>query len=91
MKLAKHLIIHGRVQGVGYRYSMAEQATVLNITGWVRNRREGTVEAMVSGSHLSVESMLAWARRGPQGSKVTDVVVKDATGEFAAFEVLATA
>jgi acylphosphatase len=91
MDVVKHLVINGRVQGVAYRYSMMEQATALNITGWVRNRRDGTVEAMVSGSPMAIGSMVAWARRGPQGSDVTDVVVEDATGKFTAFEMLASA
>jgi acylphosphatase len=91
MKLVKHLNIKGRVQGVGYRYAMAEQAKVLNIGGWVRNRSDGTVEAIVSGSPIAVQSMIAWARRGPPGSKVDDVAVEDTAGEFTAFEMRVTA
>lgn len=91
MSVVKHLLIHGRVQGVGYRYAMMEQAAALGITGWVRNRRDGTVEAMVSGSPMAISSMTAWARRGPRGSNVTEVVAEDAAGEFTSFEMQATA
>jgi len=87
----KHLVIHGRVQGVGYRYSMRAQAQVEGVTGWVRNRRDGTVEAMVAGEPAAVERMLAWARIGPAGGSVSQVVVEDGAGEFASFEMLATA
>ena len=71
--IAQHLVIRGRVQGVGYRYAMAEVAQALGVTGWVRNRRDGTVEAVVQGDDELVERLVAWCRRGPVGASVTAV------------------
>ena len=84
--MAKHLVISGRVQGVGFRYSMSEEAERLGVTGWVRNRRDGTVEAIVQGSPDAVEAIVRWAHRGPQDARVVAVEVTDATGVFARFE-----
>ena len=69
--IAWRVVVCGRVQGVGYRISMQEAADHLRITGWVRNRRDGTVEAVVQGSENDVERMVAWCRRGPPGARVT--------------------
>jgi len=86
--MAKHLLISGRVQGVGFRYAMAEEAERLGVTGWVRNRRDGTVEAVVDGD--AADSLLAWARRGPPAAKVNDVRVSETAGGFERFEMRAT-
>jgi acylphosphatase len=88
--MAKHLIISGRVQGVGYRASMIDEARRLGVTGWVRNRRDGTVEAVVDGDAVAVAAIIAWARRGPPGARVVDVLVDDADGTFADFDWLPT-
>ncbi len=88
--MAKHLVISGRVQGVGFRYSMSEAAERLGVTGWVRNRRDGTVEAVVDGATDAVDAMLAWAHRGPRGASVTDVQVTEAAGSFERFEMRPT-
>ena len=71
--IAQRLVIRGRVQGVGYRYAMGEVAAALGVTGWVRNRRDGTVEAVVQGDDELVERLVAWTRRGPVGANVTAV------------------
>jgi acylphosphatase len=71
--IAKRLIVRGRVQGVGYRDSMAEAATALGVVGWVRNRRDGTVEALVQGDADAVESVLTWCRRGPPAARIISV------------------
>lgn len=92
--MAKQLVIEGRVQGVGYRAAFAEQARMLGLAGWVRNRRDGAVEACVSGTQPAEEAIIAWAHEGPMLAKVAQVAVSDvdeanvADGPFA---ILATA
>ena len=90
MTATRHLIISGRVQGVGFRFYMLRKARELGITGWVRNRRDGCVEAIVQGSPEAVEAMIAWARRGPPSAVVTECRVADGSGEFAGFDALPT-
>jgi acylphosphatase len=68
--VTRRLVMHGRVQGVWYRESMRIEAAALGVTGWVRNRMDGTVEALVQGSREAVEAMTAWARRGPEHAEV---------------------
>jgi acylphosphatase len=88
--VTKQLLITGRVQGVGFRFYTERKARELNITGWVRNRRDGAVEAMVQGSSGAVEAMIAWARRGPPSAVVAEVRVTDASGDFTTFEARPT-
>ncbi len=84
--ITKHLVIRGRVQGVWFRESMRYQADALGVTGWVRNRRDGTVEAMVQGEDDAVQAIIAWAHRGPDAAQVEAVELGDGFGEYAAFE-----
>ena len=91
MKTTKHLIIHGRVQGVGYRAYMRMEANRLGVTGWVRNRAEGTVEATIHGSPEDVSKLLDWTWRGPPAAGVTSVQVSEASGEYERFEQLPSA
>ena len=88
--ITKRLSITGRVQGVGFRFYMERKARELGVTGWVRNRRDGAVEAVVQGSSGAVEAMIAWARRGPPSAIVAEVRVTDASGEYAGFEARPT-
>ncbi len=86
MTETRRLIITGRVQGVWYRGSMVREAQALGVTGWVRNRRDGSVEAMVSGGAESIAAIIAWARRGPAGAEVAHVAVELGEGHFSGFE-----
>ena len=86
-----HLAIRGRVQGVGFRYAMHEEASRLGLAGWVRNRRDGSVEAIVQGPADAVESLRRWAASGPPSAQVTAVDAAPAEGDFAAFEMRPTA
>jgi acylphosphatase len=79
--VARLLHITGHVQGVGFRYSMQREAARIGVNGWVRNRRDGSVEAMVQGNEEAVAAITSWARRGPLGAQVTNVNVSDATPE----------
>ena len=88
--VVRHLHIFGQVQGVGFRYHFSEQARRLGIAGWVRNRRSGSVEAMIEGTPEAVEALLAWARLGPPAARVERVEVSAAEGAFAGFELRPT-
>jgi acylphosphatase len=76
--VTRHLRITGRVQGVGYRWNMAQQAQALGITGWVRNRRDGSVEALVTGPASAVQELIDWAQRGPALARVEGVAICEA-------------
>ncbi|HEX2603546.1 MAG TPA: acylphosphatase [Oxalicibacterium sp.] len=75
--MAKHLRIIGIVQGVGYRAGFDAQARSLGLAGWVRNRRDGSVEAMVCGEHHALEKIITWAHRGPMMARVDQVNVEE--------------
>ena len=76
MTVRARLVIRGRVQGVWYRGGMQEEARRLGLTGWVRNRRDGSVEAEVEGERAPVDALVAWAREGPPGARVSDVTIE---------------
>lgn len=75
--IARHLMISGRVQGVGYRHHMTMQARALSLTGWCRNLPDGRVEAWVQGPRHRVEQLIEWAQKGPEAAIVEDVAVED--------------
>jgi acylphosphatase len=88
--MVRHLTIFGQVQGVGFRYHFSEQAQRLGITGWVRNRRGGSVEAMIEGTPEAVEALLAWARLGPAAARGERVEISAAEGTYVSFELRPT-
>jgi acylphosphatase len=91
--IAQRLVVRGRVQGVGYRYAMTEVAETLGVTGWVRNRRDGTVEAVVQGDPELVERLVSWCKRGPPGASVSAVTTApiDLDSALVTFAARATA
>ena len=90
MTTTRSLRITGHVQGVGFRMYMARKARELGVTGWVRNRRDGSVEATVQGTPAAVEAIIAWAQRGPSSAVVSEVTITEDRGEYAAFETRPT-
>jgi acylphosphatase len=85
LNIAKHLIISGRVQGVGFRNYIELKARQFHLTGWVRNRSDGSVEAMIHGTPDNVDALIVRAHRGPPQATVTSVTVSDGSGSYATF------
>jgi acylphosphatase len=88
-----HAIVEGRVQGVGFRYFVQEEAVKLDLNGWVRNRLDGSVEVTVEGDSEALKKFLAALHRGPRASIVNHVQVEwqTHTGEFTHFYIRMTA
>ena len=88
-KIRKHLFIKGRVQGVFFRATMQDFALANNITGWVRNNYDGSVEAVVEGETENVEKVVRWCNKGPRGASVYEVNIKteDYTGSYSTFSI----
>jgi len=84
MKKRAHFVVEGRVQGVCYRMYSCEEAQRLGVTGWVRNKSDGTVEIVAEGEETALADFLAWCKHGPTHARVTGVEEKysAATGEF---------
>jgi acylphosphatase len=79
--IRRRVLVDGRVQGVFFRQSCRREAELRGVTGWVRNRSDGRVEAVFEGSPDAVEAMVAWCRGGPPGARVDEVEVADEAAE----------
>lgn len=90
MNVRVRAYVSGRVQGVFFRSSVADLATQLGVTGWVRNLSDGRVEVLFEGERGAVEKVVEYCRRGPPGAHVRDLDLnwEDWHGEFARFEIL---
>jgi len=87
-KKTLRLVIHGRVQGVFFRDSMRREAQRLEVSGWVRNRSDGSVEAAVHGEPADVDAIVRWAQRGPERAQVERVEIGPDNGSYTNFEVI---
>ena len=88
-KARAHVIVEGRVQGVFFRYHTHETALRLGVNGWVKNRRDGRVEAVYEGDKDKVDQIIQWCHRGPSEARVTKVYTtwESYTGEFEDFSI----
>lgn len=82
MSVTRHVVLRGRVQGVGYRAFVEDAALQASLEGWVRNRRDRTVEAVFSGPEDAVARVIEACRRGPGGAGVTAVDVEEGDAEL---------
>ena len=92
--ITRQIRVRGRVQGVGFRYALRREAERAGVRGWVRNRSDGSVEALVQGEAAAVARVVDWARRGPPAARVDELQESDvATPEpaYARFEERPTA
>jgi acylphosphatase len=84
-----HIYVTGIVQGVSFRYYTMQEAQRAGVTGWVCNRPDGRVEAVIEGDEAAVERMLAWCREGPRSARVDqlEILPETPTGEFQGFRI----
>lgn len=89
MKKRAHIIVNGRVQGVGFRIHSVDRAEKLNLVGWVKNRDDGCVEIVAEGEETDVEAFCEWCKIGPKSANVVDarMTYSDATDEFDSFGI----
>jgi acylphosphatase len=84
----RHVLVYGFVQGVGFRYAVERAASARSVSGWVRNRADGTVEAVFEGAREDVDALVELCRRGPRGASVERVEVASGSAEgLAGFRV----
>ncbi|MEM3606385.1 MAG: acylphosphatase [Candidatus Bathyarchaeia archaeon] len=90
MKVRAHVFVSGLVQGVFFRWETRKNALKNNVKGWVRNLRDGRVEAVFEGEKEDIEKMIKFCEKGPPGAKVEKVEVKweDYKGEYESFEII---
>jgi acylphosphatase len=84
--VGRHLLIEGVVQGIGFRWFLGQQARRLKVAGWVRNLRDGRVEAVLTGSQAAVAAVIHWASFGPPGARVERLLVEDSSERHLGFE-----
>ena len=86
---ARHLIVSGRVQGVGFRWSVLSEALRLGAAGWVRNMPDGRVEALVQGDPETVAAVVSFVRSGPPGARVASCIETEAAFDerYSSFEI----
>jgi len=89
-RVGRHLLIRGIVQGVGFRWFLSLEAKRRGVAGWVRNIRDGRVEAQIYGSPAAVAAVIHWATMGPPGARVDEVTVEERTEVLHGFERRAT-
>jgi acylphosphatase len=84
-----HIVVTGKVQGVWFRMETRQAAEGFGVTGWVRNKRDGSVEAVIEGDEADVKATIAWCHKGPPLARVSSVEViwEPYTGEFDGFDV----
>ena len=80
--MKKHIVITGKVQGVGFRYWLYKAAVRNNINGWVKNKISGEVEALLIGDNVEIDSLIRLCEKGPPSSKVTKIKVQNYQKEF---------
>ncbi|MBK8190175.1 MAG: acylphosphatase [Vampirovibrionales bacterium] len=78
---ARHFFISGRVQGVGFRYCLRDEAQRLALAGWCRNLPDGRVEAFAQGDDEALDALQRWCHRGPPGARVTQIAVEAALAD----------
>jgi acylphosphatase len=85
-----HIRVHGRVQGVFFRASAQREAKRLGLTGWVRNRKDQTVELLAEGEETGIKDFIAWAQHGPTGARVdkVDVRWRSFSGDYYDFRIV---
>ena len=90
--MKKHIVISGRVQGVGFRYWLYKAAVRSNIKGWVKNKISGEVEALLIGNDKEIDSLIKLCEKGPPSSKVTKIEVQNYQNEHfgKSFEIIST-
>ena len=89
MRVARRFVVNGRVQGVGFRYFTQDAARREGVTGWVRNRPDGAVEALVEGDDEAVVRIERAIRSGPRGARIDTVYVdtEDPSGAYRDFSI----
>ena len=80
--MKKHIVISGKVQGVGFRFWLYEAAIQGNIYGWVRNKLSGEVEALLIGDDIKINNLIKLCKKGPSSSKVTKIIVQNYQEEY---------